>query len=737
MEILGYADRLSVKPGERIRFMVSTTRPSYRADIVHLAHAYTTPKPEGFTDPVVPTPVSGEYPGRHQPIHAGSYGIVEHQLDSTTGLTLQAWIAPALPADGRLQGLLTKRTGDGTGYGLLLDEQGRLLFAVGDGQREERLTTERTLRSKTWYFVAASYDAGTGEARLICEPVPRLWIKEPGENVSRSFQTGLLTATSAPFLLAGSHQETDAGGKQFAAGLYNGKLESPRVWGRALSGEEISALRDGAAPTDLAGLLAAWDFTRDFSGDVIHDISGNGADGRLINMPARAMTGHNWTGEDVSFRAVPEQYGAIHFHEDDLEDAGWEPDFELVVPEDLRSGIYAARLTSGDAEEYIPFYVRPAVGAPSSPIAYLAPTNTYLAYANERLYAEHDYTNLVDFEIELGPEDHYLHQHPELGLSLYDVHRDRSGVCYSSRLRPIVNMRPKYRTWLNAGARHFAADLHLIEWLEKKQFTYDVITDEDLHLDGADLLRSYKVILTGSHPEYWTTPMMEALFTYLGEGGRLMYLGGNGFYWVTGMDPKRPHVIEVRRGFAGTRCWESEPGETYLNLTGEPGGLWRYRGRSPQKVCGVGFTSQGWGGAAGYHRLPDSFDPRVAFIFEGIGEDEVIGDFGLIMGGAAGDELDRYDPDLGSPPETLRLATSEGKHTDYYQLTIEDAPMMLPGMGGTQNPKVRSDLTYTELPNGAAVFSVGSINWCGSLPTNDYDNNVSRLTENVLRRFMS
>jgi N,N-dimethylformamidase len=35
------------------------------------------------------------------------------------------------------------------------------------------------------------------------------------------------------------------------------------------------------------------------------------------------------------------------------------------------------------------------------------------------------------------------------------------------------------------------------------------------------------------------------------------------------------------------------------------------------------------------------------------------------------------------------------------------------------------------------VFSTGSIAWCGSLSHNGYDNNVSRITENVLRRFAS
>jgi N,N-dimethylformamidase len=33
------------------------------------------------------------------------------------------------------------------------------------------------------------------------------------------------------------------------------------------------------------------------------------------------------------------------------------------------------------------------------------------------------------------------------------------------------------------------------------------------------------------------------------------------------------------------------------------------------------------------------------------------------------------------------------------------------------------------------VFSTGSIAWCGSLSHQDYRNNVSRITDNVLRRF--
>jgi N,N-dimethylformamidase len=46
-------------------------------------------------------------------------------------------------------------------------------------------------------------------------------------------------------------------------------------------------------------------------------------------------------------------------------------------------------------------------------------------------------------------------------------------------------------------------------------------------------------------------------------------------------------------------------------------------------------------------------------------------------------------------------------------------------------------MTYLEYTNGGAVFSVSSCNWGGALSHDGYDNNVSRITENVLRRFLA
>ena len=104
--------------------------------------------------------------------------------------------------------------------------------------------------------------------------------------------------------------------------------------------------------------------------------------------------------------------------------------------------------------------------------------------------------------------------------------------------------------------------------------------------------------------------------------------------------------------------------------------------------------------------------------------------------GAAGFEIDRVDHTLGTPDHALLLARSSG-HSDEYQLVIEDQLASGGPTGGSQNPLVHADMVYFEYPNGGAVFSTGSIGWCGALSQNNYDNNVSRITGNVLRRFAS
>ena len=110
------------------------------------------------------------------------------------------------------------------------------------------------------------------------------------------------------------------------------------------------------------GLIAAWDFSQGIQGEAIIDLGPHRVHGVIVNLPVRAMRGWNWDGRETNWTHAPEQYGAIHFHEDDLVDACWAEDFRFVVPEDLRSGVYAAHLTTLDFEYWVPFFVVPSRG---------------------------------------------------------------------------------------------------------------------------------------------------------------------------------------------------------------------------------------------------------------------------------------------------------------------------------------------------------------------------------------
>ncbi len=746
----GYTDRISVAPGERIRFMVSCQGVErYRADIVRLIHGDLNPAGPGFKEAEIETTIRGEYQGRYQPVHPGSHIEIDDPrgtLNLSGAFSLHAFIMPTTPQVGR-QGIVTRWRDDrAAGYALAIDESGRLALWLGDGSgKSAKVAVEGGFIPWTWYSVGASYDPETGVAtvthRMVVNSTNSLvgQVAAPDRVVMLREEVGRIDVRcDAPFLIAGCAAGANST-RTPVGGHFNGKIESPRVYSRVLDDLEFYTLaRD--ENIDASGLVARWDFGAQIGAngvptDRISDVFAKGLHGRCVNMPARGMTGHRWRAREENYVHAPGEYGAIHFHADDLEDAGWDADFEWTVPAGTKSDVYAVRLRGGGVERRVPFFIRPAKGTATARIAFLAPTATYMAYANFRISFEADIGQAILGQTPvLNPDDLYLAEHPEYGLSLYDLHSDMSGVCYSSRLRPILNMAPSF-LGVN-GLWGLPADLDLVDWLNARGYRYDVITDEDLHQEGLALLRPYKVIVTGTHPEYWSGAMLDAMEEYLATGGRLMYLGGNGFYWVTTYHPEKPHLIEVRRAESGSRAWQARPGEYYHSTTGERGGLWRNRGRAPQKLVGVGFSAQGFDESSYYRRMSDGFDERARFIFEGVGRDEPIGDFGLVGGGAAGSEIDRYDLTLGTPPGAMLLAASEG-HSDNYPHVVEEIMFMYPGVGGTQDPAVRADMVYFTTPGGGAVFSTGSISWCGSLSHNGYENNVSRITANVLERFMS
>lgn len=731
--VIGYTDEWSVQPGDSIDvFLDAHELLTATVDLVRMGAG----EPDGRVDADHVMDI-GELTIRPQTTCVGSCVRVQSiaGLADVAPLTVTALIMPSRL--GLAQSVVA--AGDpGGGWWLGVDARGRpSLTLTQDGDTVWEVIGSEVLVEGAWYLLAGG--TTPDGLRLIAQPLPMSasWRTGLGALVRTSDGTTAGPRLSVPDgspLFIGARSDGSVGWQD----SFDGKIESPRLHRAHLDERFVQRLVDGESDDQV---LVAWDLG---VGDdplrsptpwiwsapgpaLAAGTTSVGPAGEVLNSPTRAVTGARWSGRALDPRWSPDEYAAAHFHSDDLDDCRWQRAARFRLPNDLASGVYGVRTRSGNLIDYIPIFVRPRRAG--TDIAVLIPTASYLAYANDHPASDGDLAEAVAGRTPVVREsDLLLHEHREWGLSCYDAHADGSGVVHSSRRRPLVNMRPTHR--YHVGAWQLPADLVLVSWLRSERIEVDVITDEDLERDGAALLTGYSTVLTGTHPEYTTTRMLDALADWLDSGGRLVYLGANGFYWRAAFDPHRPWVLELRRGQAGSRAWESAPGESHLQSTGELGGLWRHLGRSPQRIVGVGYAAQGFDRCGHYERLPDSDDPRAAFVFEGV-DGRTFGTAGRIGGGAAGQELDRYDVSLGTPTDALLLATSAGL-SDGYHRCVEEIGFTVAGTSATYDPKVRADVVYHVRPGGGAVFATGSIAWIAAL---GIDDGVTTITRNVIGRF--
>jgi N,N-dimethylformamidase len=730
LSIIGYLNNLSFAPGDEVEVKIgSYGAKTYSAELRRIIQGDRNPEGPGYSDELINLDLGQQRIARKQEILPGSYVHIPdraHILSDLKSFTFATPIYPTRIADGRT----CVFTMDGARLHLSIDDSGHLVGELGDA----RVSLSTPLTLNQWVAVILTYDSSRRRFSLA---TVKPGTSRPSEEATAD---------------AGAWTSTDATGVRIACRVpgkehFDGKIDSPALFDAALSASEaVLLLSNPQSLSQDPRLVAFWDFSRGMSEAIIHDASPHHLDGAVYQCPARAMTGWRFAGESLDWKIRPDIYSAIHFHSDDISDANWATDFAFTLPHSLTSGIYSVRIVPDKDEQkayHCVFALRPPRGARSArKICFLMPTASYLAYANHRLGLDVPGTEVgMGRAVEIDQHHAFLQEHPELGFSFYEVHGDGSGVFYSSRNRPVVDIQPGIKGFLGglgSNVWQFNADTHITGWLNAKGFEFDVITDEDLHREGLSLLKSYQVILTGTHPEYYSERMLDAVASFTDRGGRLMYLGGNGFYWRISFSDHYPGVIECRRSEAGIRPWDPGHGQFYHAFTGEYGGLWRRNGRPSGGVTGVVMSSQGFDISEPYKLTEDASNPRVNFIFEGIETTagRRIGGFGLSGGGAAGLEIDRADRAHGTPEHALIMASST-HHTDIYLMVPEDILDPTPDMSGTQSPLIRADMTFFETRGGGAVFSTSSIAWAGAMAWNGYDNEISKITENVLRRFQN
>ena len=329
LRLLGYTDRLSVAPGQTIRFMVSCDRPEYDARLVRLIHGDENPDGPGFKQISVPSAIDGRYAGRHQAIRSGSYVEIPLALGAIgASLAFSVYLMPTNPGTGEQVIASIGDPSSGSGWGLVLSDGGAVELFVGP----TRISTGTAVHRWTWYQVECTIEGGRGVVRQT--PI-HTWPNDG--SAGEGYGDVSLPSLAGPLIL-GAMRTFDG-----MAGHLDGKLDDPVLAG-----------------------VGAWDFAADISSDRVTDRSPGGHHGWTVNTPTRAITGHRFDGTLTDFHLAPEQWSAIHLHRDDLDDAGWDVGFSLTVPDDLPSGVYAAWLRSGDDEDHLPFTVRPPRGTSRS-----------------------------------------------------------------------------------------------------------------------------------------------------------------------------------------------------------------------------------------------------------------------------------------------------------------------------------------------------------------------------------
>ena len=642
--VLGYAWPLIVSAGQTVEFHLSSeTLTQAEARIVRVRCADPDPAGPGLKLTAPGTDADGPVALIHQPLHPGSFAIVPDtpELLQLDAFTAGAMIWPTRPGAGA-QTVLA-RYADGLGWRLGLDAAGRPEFEVSTLTGAWRAVGPMPLLEREWVMLGGALAADSTLSVFVASRETQAGRDRSGAWTARA----AAPAWPADVALTLAAHAAAPGPDPHGAFCFDGKIDRPRLYAAALDAPGLAALIARSSVADPA-LLAAWDFSDGIPTQAIRDRSAHRRDGVLRQTPTRGMTGADWDGSTERWTEVPTQYGAIHFHSDDMADAGWAPTLRFTVPKDWRSGFYALQLRAdaeNPVESYISFFVRADLAAPRARLAFVASTATFLAYANSALRLDQVHAEaMLEGLLTLSPDDVYIQSHREVGLSTYDTHSDGSGWCISTAKRPLLSFRPR------GAVFNYGNDTHLLDWLEHKQIEFDVVTDEDIHRHGVRALGAYTCVITGSHPEYISREMWDAFDAYQQGGGRHMYLGGNGFYWRIGFDPAAPHRLEMRRGMSGLRTWEGEAGEGTLQFTGEPSGTWRSNGRPPQRLVGVGFDGQVFTRSYPYRWLDGARAAELGWLTEGLDLDAPLGDFGLRGGGAAGVEIDRVEPSLGSPP---------------------------------------------------------------------------------------
>lgn len=374
----------------------------------------------------------------------------------------------------------------------------------------------------------------------------------------------------------------------------------------------------------------------------------------------------------------------------------WPTGFTLRVPDTWRSGYYEVFTGAPDpldAERWIEgrtmfFVVRPIRPGREGSMLLQLSTNTYNAYNNWG------------------------------GSSLYGFNsRDRTPAHRVSFSRPLPSDAHRW-------------EIPFIEWAERSGYHLDYAVNSDLERDP-ELLKSYKLILSVGHDEYWSASMRDRIEEFVANGGNVAFFGGNNITWQVRYEDDGQTMVSWKERYREDPLYRAQGPNPLLTT------LWSHPlvNRPENQLTGVGMMFGGMhrshgqlmdGSGAFTVQSPDHW------VFQGTGLRK-------------GDEFGGRDAIVGYEVDGCETTWVDGRivptHRDATPKNFEilaTAPASWPD--GTwswwelwqDGRSGNACLGLHSTQGGGTVFSAATTGWANGL--HGRDPVVERITRNVLDR---
>jgi hypothetical protein len=436
---------------------------------------------------------------------------------------------------------------------------------------------------------------------------------------------------------------------------------------------------------------------------------------------------------------------------------GWPAAVVLDVDPTWRTGYYEVVLeidVDGKRRRSHAFFVvRPAVGAPASPILLALSTNTWHAYND--FGGRNLYTGGTHVSLQRPMSPGYLHKPPGLGRRVTTTAPPDPQMAAHVGYLSLNHLSPY------AGSAGWPDwELPFLQWAERSGYAVDVVTNADLE-DHPDVLLGggRSLFLSVGHDEYWSGPMRDTVEGFIGAGGNAAFLSGNTSFWQVRLeDPSPEGPAATMVGYKG--FFKQDP-VFGTDRVGELTSIWSDHliERPENHMTGVSFAR------GGYHRIGKRATQGAGgytihrpghWIFDGTG----LG-YGDVLGAAAvtvGYECDGCDFTYrdglpyptgvdGTPADFEILGTAPAPHFTRETATRPPAPnepsevefIASRLFGGSRDPEDVERIsyghavlgTYTSAAGGVVVTS-GSTDWAHGLAGRDPQ--VEQITRNLLDR---